>query len=116
MHFTSDQSLEPHHGIRRDCIPHRGYDLKFQAKVALVFGVLSVFTCLPGLIAIPWGLYVLYAAESDLDKINADLMDKRGTPETQAACRIGGLAALCAFVGISVFGLLIAVVLCLGDR
>jgi hypothetical protein len=87
-------------------MPHRGYELRFQARVALFFGVLSIFTCLPCLVALPLALYVVCAAESDLDKIDGGLMDERGTAETLAAIRIAGKANFCAFVGMFIFGLI----------
>ena len=87
---------------RRDCKPHRGYDLLFLARVALVFGVLALITCLTALVAIPLGMVVVYFAEKDMDAMDVGEMDSRGRAETKAASRLGGLAALWGFAGAAI--------------
>jgi hypothetical protein len=85
----NDQSERPWEepgNVRRDCEPHRGKGLLLLGTIARVWALLSLISCLPGLIAFPLGLIVHSMSERDIRRMHAGLMDPQGRPQTLAAC------------------------------
>lgn len=57
----------------------------FLGNVARWFGLLSLISCVPALIAFPLGLVIHSICERDLRKMHAGMMDPEGRPQTLAA-------------------------------
>ena len=80
---------------RRDCLPHRGDQLLFWAKVGLVCNFVSWFFFPATLIGVPLCLFIVMRSLFDLREIAARTRERAGQQSTSAARRIaiGGLIA-----------------------
>jgi hypothetical protein len=97
-------------GAHRGGAPHRAALLGKLGLATLVLGLLAVFFCgLTGFLALPLGIAVWYAAQSDLGQMRAGRMNPAGREATEGAGRrarqgaiLGGVAAACwfAFLGL----------------
>jgi hypothetical protein len=102
--------------VRRDCAPHRAALLGNLGTAALVLGVLAVLFCgLTGFLALPLGIAVWNAAETDLERMQAGLMNPDGREATRGAGEqarqgaiLGGAAAACWFAFLGLFYLLLS--------
>src|SRR4051812_35785986 len=61
--------------VRADCEPHRGGLLTLLAIGSLVFAVLSLLVCVPGLVGLALGILASVMAGRDLDEMRNGLMD-----------------------------------------
>jgi hypothetical protein len=70
--------------VRRNAEPHRGPLLDRLGLTVALCGFLAVLV-LPGLVALPLGLWVWSLAATDLQKMRAGLMDPDGRERTESA-------------------------------
>jgi hypothetical protein len=88
-------------GLRRDCEPHRGDQLRVIGLTSYVCGLLSLVLVFPGVIGVLLGIVVWGVARRDLSRMRAGFMDPGGK-------RPASFAAKCAVAGV-VLSLLSAV-------
>jgi hypothetical protein len=91
-----DRPWEELGNVRRDCAPHRGDDLLVWGNMARWCGLLSLVSCLPGLVAFPLGLVIHSMGERDIRRMHAGTMDPQGRPQTLQACSAAVQGAACS--------------------
>ncbi len=93
--------------MRLDCEPHRADLVRFLGVASLVLGVLAICGGVAGLIGLPLGIAAWTMARSDLPKMEAGLMDRRGEKRTRQGGDNAVFGILLSLLCVAFYGLVV---------
>jgi hypothetical protein len=102
---VDDRPWEKPGRFRLDCEPHRAGLLLLLGDISFWLAIVSLCTCLPGVVSLPLGATVWVNARRDLERMHAGTMDPRGRDRTALARSGGGLGVVLTLLAWAVWGL-----------